>query len=140
LADLLDQGLIEVASQMGMATCRLISLNEPLVEITPIPGAKHERLYRERDLIAAHEEGAREERERILAAITQRDSELEALGGCGDGGCLVHRPRGQHTNGGCRCYSDKMTMQRYALINNGFAASVRSAISDTASKDNTDNG
>lgn len=23
--------------------------------------------------------------------------------GCGDGGCVIERPRGQHTNGGCRC-------------------------------------
>jgi hypothetical protein len=69
LADLLDQGLIEAAPQMGMTACRLISLNEPLVEITPIPGAKRERLYRERDLIAAHEEGAREGMERAAKIV-----------------------------------------------------------------------
>lgn len=23
--------------------------------------------------------------------------------GCGDGGCVVERPKGMHTNGGCRC-------------------------------------
>lgn len=26
--------------------------------------------------------------------------------GCGDGNCVVMRPRGMHTNGGCRCAKD----------------------------------
>lgn len=26
--------------------------------------------------------------------------------GCGDGGCIVQKPRGMHTNGGCDCLSD----------------------------------
>lgn len=25
------------------------------------------------------------------------------FGGCSDGGCVIQRPTGQHTNGGCRC-------------------------------------
>ena len=28
---------------------------------------------------------------------------LEQIGGCGDGGCIVHVRPGMHTNGGCRC-------------------------------------
>ncbi len=30
--------------------------------------------------------------------------------GCGDGGCVFGRPRGMHTNGGCRCL-DKHDLQ-----------------------------
>jgi hypothetical protein len=30
------------------------------------------------------------------------DEELAALA-CGDGGCIIQRPQGQHTNGGCHC-------------------------------------
>jgi hypothetical protein len=30
------------------------------------------------------------------------DAELAELG-CGDGGCIIQRPLGQHTNGGCHC-------------------------------------
>lgn len=30
------------------------------------------------------------------------DDELAALA-CGDGGCVIQRPRGMHTNGGCHC-------------------------------------
>ena len=26
--------------------------------------------------------------------------------GCGDGGCVVERPTGMHTNGGCKCLMD----------------------------------
>jgi hypothetical protein len=40
---------------------------------------------------------------------------LEDIGGCSDGNCIVIRPRGQHTNGGCRCSRDSLTMQR--LVN-----------------------
>jgi hypothetical protein len=31
------------------------------------------------------------------------------VGGCGDGNCVILRPTGMHTNGGCRClhYPDK---------------------------------
>jgi hypothetical protein len=36
----------------------------------------------------------------------------DAVGSCGDGGCLVKRPVGMHTNGGCRCWTNKMKAQR----------------------------
>lgn len=36
----------------------------------------------------------------------------EASGGCGDGNCVVLKPIGMHTNGGCRCYGDRMKAQR----------------------------
>lgn len=36
----------------------------------------------------------------------------EASGGCGDGNCVVLKPVGMHTNGGCRCYEDRMKAQR----------------------------
>jgi hypothetical protein len=30
------------------------------------------------------------------------DDELAELA-CGDGGCIIQRPQGMHTNGGCHC-------------------------------------
>jgi hypothetical protein len=48
----------------------------------------------------------------IEATLEQR---LEAIGGCGDGGCIVYRPVGQHTNGGCRCNRDPIKMTRTVL-------------------------
>ena len=37
-------------------------------------------------------------------------SEMEEIGGCGDGGCMVHIRPGMHTNGGCRCNRDPLKM------------------------------
>ena len=31
------------------------------------------------------------------------EDQLERLGGCGDGGCIISPPKGMHTNGGCKC-------------------------------------
>jgi hypothetical protein len=44
---------------------------------------------------------------------------MQAIGGCSDGGCVIVKPKGMHTNGGCRCPRDFMKMQRlaYAAIN-----------------------
>jgi hypothetical protein len=45
--------------------------------------------------------------------VTMTEEEVEAMGpdrnyypGCGDNSCLVFKPQGMGTNGGCRCYSD----------------------------------
>jgi hypothetical protein len=52
-----------------------------------------------------------------IARLAARVRELEGLaenylsaaaqvGGCADGNCVVLRPKGMHTNGGCRCTHD----------------------------------
>ncbi len=52
-----------------------------------------------------------------ITRLTARVRELEGLassylqaakqvGGCADGNCVVLRPTGMHTNGGCRCTHD----------------------------------
>ena len=41
---------------------------------------------------------------------TLRD-QLEQIGGCGDGGCIVHVRPGMHTNGGCRCNREPHKMK-----------------------------
>lgn len=33
------------------------------------------------------------------------DAYRQSLHGCGNGGCLIKPPKGQHTNAGCRCSS-----------------------------------
>jgi hypothetical protein len=63
----------------------------------------------------------------ISEALAERDAALQQLGGCGDGGCIIWRPKGMHTNGGCRCSRDYIKMQRFASINNRFASTVRAA-------------
>jgi hypothetical protein len=47
--------------------------------------------------------------------LDQLKANLAQLGGCGDGGCIIHRRGGQHTNGGCHCDRDRMKMHRIGL-------------------------
>lgn len=47
--------------------------------------------------------------------LTQLKTNLQQLGGCSDGYCIIYRPGGMHTNGGCRCSTDRMKMQRMGL-------------------------
>lgn len=52
---------------------------------------------------------------KVLEALDSFDRSCEFIGGCGDGGCVVFRPRsGMHTNGGCRCETrlDKIQIRR----------------------------
>jgi len=63
----------------------------------------------ERNLMIA----AADEIARLAARVRELDnlasSYLQAakqVGGCGDGNCVVLRPAGMHTNGGCRCTHD----------------------------------
>lgn len=65
----------------------------------------------------------------IKDALAVRDEALQALGGCHDGDCVIWRPHGMHTNGGCRCLTDHMTRQRFARISNVFAEQVRALTS-----------
>ena len=69
----------------------------------------------------------------VLAdAVAKLDSQLAKFGGCTDGGCLVVRPKGMHTHGGCKCltsiYSEgPMRVRHFAQIHNKFADEVRAA-------------
>lgn len=56
----------------------------------------------------------------IIQATDQYQELATHIGGCGDGGCIVLRPIGQHTNGGCRCLSgynaeDNMNARRLII-------------------------
>jgi hypothetical protein len=47
-------------------------------------------------------------------ALKQFDDRLSVIGSCSDGHCIIKRPKGMHTNGGCRCYRDGFKMQQFA--------------------------
>lgn len=64
----------------------------------------------------------------LAAAIAGLDAHLAEIGGCGDGYCVIVRPKGQHTNGGCRCWRDGMKMQRLSHAYIVFAGAVRLAL------------
>lgn len=67
-----------------------------------------------------------------LLALAELDERLSSIGGCSDGYCIIKRPVGMHTNGGCRCWSSVMTMQRYAHAMNQFVASIRALASESS--------
>lgn len=68
----------------------------------------------------------------ILDAITIAISDyrigMAFIGTCGDGDCLIVKPEGQHTNGGCRCYSDKMKAQRAMARGSSLARAIEAAL------------
>lgn len=47
---------------------------------------------------------------------------LEQIGGCGDGGCMIHVRPGMHTNGGCRCSTDPLKMRQTVHVYKGAVA------------------
>lgn len=63
--------------------------------------------------------------EQIAKALAEQDARLASIGGCSDGHCVIIRPQGMHTNGGCHCWMDKMRMQRFAHASNAFASDIR---------------
>jgi hypothetical protein len=75
--------------------------------------AEVERVGRDYNTVRdAHDDWVRES-ERLTARVRELEglasSYLQAakqVGGCGDGNCVVLRPTGMHTNGGCRCTHD----------------------------------
>lgn len=65
--------------------------------------------------------------ETLAGALEQFDQGCAAIGGCSDGYCVIQRPKGQHTNGGCRCSDDRNRMRRFA----SRAAYFREKVAET---------
>lgn len=53
-------------------------------------------------------------------AFTEYEKGLEHLGGCLDGNCVIIRPKGMHTNGGCRCSEDRDKARRVMALASYF--------------------
>jgi len=68
----------------------------------------------------------------LAALVRDLDEYLAATGGCGDGHCVIVKPKGMHTNGGCHCYRSGFKMQKFAYAHNVFADGVRALLSDKA--------
>jgi hypothetical protein len=66
------------------------------------------------------------------------EAAMQELGGCTDGYCIIVRPKGMHTNGGCRCSSNRNKMERlgrYAMdLRRAISAAIRAASSPTLPK------
>ena len=68
---------------------------------------------------------------------------LEQIGGCGDGGCMIHVRPGMHTNGGCRCSTNPFKMRQTVHAYKGAVAEqaqenerLREALAFYADKNN----
>jgi hypothetical protein len=61
---------------------------------------------------------------RIAQAEAAFQADLLRIGGCTDGGCVIVRPKGMHTNGGCKCPRDQIKMQHYIQSVNRMRAAL----------------
>lgn len=50
----------------------------------------------------------------ITKAINKYEATLAQIGGCQDHGCMIIKPKGMGTNGGCRCARSFIKTQRLA--------------------------
>jgi hypothetical protein len=57
-------------------------------------------------------------------ALNELNEYLNDIGSCSDGNCIIVKPKGMHTNGGCKCSRDHIRMQRYAYAMNRFKEKV----------------
>lgn len=68
----------------------------------------------------------------IARGLSEADTALSLrlldIGSCSDGSCIIRKPVGLHTNGGCRCNRDPIRMTRYAQAMNKFHAAVRAEL------------
>lgn len=64
------------------------------------------------------------ERDVLTKACSRYDTVMERIGGCTDGACIIKPPVGMHTNGGCRCSTDKLKMQRAMDAANNFRRAI----------------
>jgi hypothetical protein len=65
--------------------------------------------------------------ERMMEAVAEFDAQMNFVGGCGNGFCCVTgKATGQHTNGACRCSTDKMKAQRVMMAAQKLRAALAS--------------
>ena len=67
-------------------------------------------------------------REAAQMALDAYESKMQQIGGCSDGGCVVVKPKGMHTNGGCKCWKNERSMQRLAMAANSLTKALRAAL------------
>jgi hypothetical protein len=68
------------------------------------------------------------ENEKLRERMSALDQQAETLGGCGNAYCVIHRPKGQHTNGGCYCYENRAKMRVWTQQVAYFRSKVRAAL------------
>lgn len=54
--------------------------------------------------------------------------------GCGDNSCLIQRPKGQATNGGCRCFDNITDRNERLKLKRAFLLTRTQKLSETSFK------
>lgn len=70
-----------------------------------------------------------EQAKEVREAQEKRDTQLQSIGGCLDGGCVVWKPNGMHTNGGCRCMERKQTASLTLSTERNFSRALLQILS-----------
>jgi hypothetical protein len=65
-------------------------------------------------------------RDVLTKALARYDELMASLRGCTDGGCVIRKPKGMHTNGGCRCHRAQLKAQ----VAMGAAQDLRKALAE----------
>lgn len=63
-------------------------------------------------------------------ALGAYDAQMAIIGSCSDGYCVVQKPVGMHTNGGCKCMWDRMKAQRLGRAAQMLADATRTALAN----------
>lgn len=72
-------------------------------------------------------ESLRSRNEELRKAL-QDDAELRhKIGGCSDGGCIIEKPQGMHTNGGCKCNRNPLKMAHFAYAHMELVKAIAAA-------------
>lgn len=69
--------------------------------------------------------------DKVSDALSDFNKMMEAIGGCTDGNCVIVRPKGMHTNGGCRCTRDYIKMQQYVNVTRRLHSTLKSLVDFT---------
>ena len=68
----------------------------------------------------------------VREALSEFDDCMESLRGCGDNGCYIRhrtsRRGGMGTNGGCRCWKDHTTAQRFMVTTVRLLRDIEAAL------------
>jgi len=64
----------------------------------------------------------------LREALSDYETMRDTVGGCTDGGCLVKKPIGMHTNGGCKCHKDAIKATRMMWAGSKLFDAARAAL------------
>lgn len=71
---------------------------------------------------------------KVQQALADYIALRDHFGGCSDGGCLVKRPGGMHTNGGCKCPTDRRKAQGMMMAGQRLAMVLAGLLEDAAAQ------